>query len=292
MRRILLGLVLVAIAATGSAAIRVVTSLPDLADIVQRIGGDRVKVDCIVRGDQNPHFIEVKPSYMMKLRSADLFLTIGLELELWAPQLVDGSRNAALRVVDLSRGIEKMEVPARVDASLGDVHPFGNPHYWLDPRNMRVVCGEIVDALAQVEPAEEKFFRGNAEAWLRTLDGKIAEWEQTMKPLAGRKVITFHKSWSYFARWLGLVIADQVEPKPGIAPSPSHTAELINKIRQGGIKVIIVEPFYDASAPAKLADATGASVLRLATSVGGVPEATDYVAMMDYNVKTLREALR
>jgi len=277
---------------TGSATIRVVTSLPDLADITQRIGGDRVKVDCIVRGDQNPHFIEVKPSYMMKLRSADIFLTIGMELELWAPQLVDGSRNAALRVVDLSRGVEKLEVPSRVDASEGDVHRFGNPHYWLDPRNMRVLCGEIVAALAEVAPADENAFRANADAWLRILDGKIAEWEQTMKPLAGMKVITFHKSWSYFARWLGLAIVDQVEPKPGIQPSPSHTAELIREIRQGGIKVIIVEPFYDLSAPEKLAESTGASVLRLATSVGGVPEATDYLTLMDYNVKMLHAALR
>ena len=292
MRHILLGMVLVGAVATGPATIRVVASLPDLADITQRIGGDRVKVDYIVHGDQNPHFIEVKPSYMMKLRSADLFLTIGMELELWAPQLVDGSRNTALRVVDLSRGVQKLEVPASVDASQGDVHRFGNPHYWLDPRNMRVVCGEIVDALAQVAPADEGFFRANADAWLRSLDGKIAEWEELMKSLGGSRVVTFHKSWSYFARWLGLVIAEQVEPKPGIPPSPSHTASLINMIRQGGIKVIIVEPFYDASAPEKLARSTGASVLRLATSVGGVPEATDYVALMDYNVKALSAALR
>jgi ABC-type Zn uptake system ZnuABC Zn-binding protein ZnuA len=229
---------------------------------------------------------------MMKLRSADLFLTIGMELELWAPQLVDGSRNAALRVVDLSRAVEKLEIPTRVDASEGDVHRFGNPHYWLDPRNMRVVCGEIVKALADVSPGDEGYFRANAEAWLRSLDTKIAEWETIMKPLAGSKVVTFHKSWSYFARWLGLVIAEQVEPKPGIPPSPSHTASLISMIRQAGIKVIIVEPFYDTSAPEKLARSTGASVLRLATSVGGVPEATDYVALMDYNVKTLHGALR
>jgi zinc/manganese transport system substrate-binding protein len=285
-------LLLAGMAGTGSATIRVVTSLPDLADITRRIGGEKVQVDYIVRGDQNPHFIEVKPSYMMKLRSADLFLTIGMELELWAPQLVDGSRNAALQVVDLSRGIQKLEVPASVDASQGDVHRFGNPHYWLDPRNMRTVCGEIVDALAKVAPADERFFRANAEAWIKTLDGKIAEWESIMKPLAGRRVITFHKSWSYFAQWLGLTIADQVEPKPGIPPSPSHTAELIAKIRQGGIKVIIAEPFYDLSAPEKLAQATGASVVQLPTSVGGAPEAGDYIGLMDFDVKKLAVALQ
>jgi ABC-type Zn uptake system ZnuABC Zn-binding protein ZnuA len=288
----MLCLLLAGMAGTGSATVRVVTSLPDLADITRRIGGDRVQVDYIVRGDQNPHFIEVKPSYMMKLRSADLFFTIGMELELWAPQLVDGSRNAVLQVVDLSRGIQKLEVPASVDASQGDVHRFGNPHYWLDPRNMRIVCGEIVDALAKAAPADERFFRANAEAWIKTLNGKIAEWENTMKPFAGCKVITFHKSWSYFAQWLGLAVADQVEPKPGIPPSPSHTAELIARIRQGGIKVIIAEPFYDLSAPEKLAQATGASVLQLPTSVGGTPEATDYIALIDFDVKKLAETLR
>ncbi len=292
LRSLVLGVLLAGMTGAATATVRVVTSLPDLADITRKIGGEKVSVEYIVRGDQNPHFIEVKPSYMMKLRSADLFFTVGMELELWAPQLVDGSRNAALRVVDLSGPIQKLEVPARVDASQGDVHRFGNPHYWMDPRNMRAICGEIVDALAQVAPADEKYFRANAEGWLRTLDGKIAEWEGIMKPLAGAKVITYHKSWSYFARWLGVIVADQVEPKPGIAPTPSHTAELITAMRQQGIKVIIVEPCYDLSAPETLARATGATILRLPTSVGGVPQATDYLSMIDYNVKTLAAALR
>lgn len=292
MKPIVLGVVLAVLAGTASGAVRVVTSLPDLADVTRQIGRDKVSVDYIVRGDQNPHFIEVKPSYMMKLRSADLFLTIGMELELWAPQLLDGSRNAALHVVDLSGPIQKLEVPARVDASQGDVHRFGNPHYWMDPRNMRVICREIVDALSQVSPADENFFRANAESWLRTLDGKIAEWEQIMKPLAGSKLITYHRSWSYFARWLGLDVVDQVEPKPGIPPSPSHTANLISTIRQQRIKAIVVEPCYDLSAPEALARATGAAVLRLPTSVGGVPQATDYLSLIEYDVRTLAGALR
>ncbi len=292
MKAIVLGVVLAALAETASGTVRVVTSLPDLADVARQIGKEKVSVDFIVRGDQNPHFIEVKPSYMMKLRSADLFFIVGMELELWAPQLVDGSRNAALRVVDLSGPIQKLEVPARVDASQGDIHRFGNPHYWLDPRNMREICGEIVDALSQVSPADQNYFRANAEDWLRRLDAKIAEWEHLMKPLAGSKLITYHKSWSYFAHWLGLDVVDQVEPKPGIAPTPSHTADLISTIRQQGIKVIIVEPCYDLSAPETLARATGAAILRLPTSVGGVPQATDYISMIDYNVKTLAGALR
>jgi ABC-type Zn uptake system ZnuABC Zn-binding protein ZnuA len=270
----------------------VVTSLPDFADFVQQIGGDKVKVDFIVRGNQDPHFVEVKPSYMMKLKSADIFFIVGMELELWAPQLVDGSRNPNLNVVDLSRDIHKMEVPANVNASMGDVHRFGNPHYWLDPRNAKVIVDEIVDALAKASPGDQQFFRANADAYLKKLDGKIAEWQATMKPFAGSKIITFHKSWSYFANCFGLDIVAQVEPLPGIAPSPSHTADLIQLCRQGNIKAIVVEPFYDISAPEQIAQSTNAKVLRLATSVGGVDEAKDYISLMDYNISTLAAVLK
>ena len=278
--------------AAASPAVRVVTSLPELADLARQVGGEKVKVDFIVRGDQNPHFVEVKPSYMMKLKSADLFLTIGMDLEMWAPQIVDGSRNASLDVVDLSQGIRKLEVPAKVDASQGDVHKFGNPHYWLDPRNVRPMLDEIVAALAKASPGDEAEFRANSEAYAKKLDAKIAEWEALMKPFAGRKIVTFHKSWSYFAAWLGLEVAAQVEPKPGIAPSPGHTAELIALIRSAGIKAIVVEPFYDMAAPEQIGRSTGAKVLTLPTSLGGPDAPADYIALMDHDVRTLADALK
>ncbi len=274
------------------ATIRVVTTLPELADFTRQVGGDKVKVDAIVRGDQNPHFVEVKPSYMMKLKSADLLFMIGMDLEMWVPQIVDGSRNSSLVVVDLSKDIQKLEVPARVDASLGDVHRYGNPHYWLDPRNVRTILNEIVNALAGVSPGDEAYFRANADAYAKRLDAKIAEWQQQMKPFTGSKIITFHKSWSYFANWLGLVVADQVEPKPGIVPSPSHTADLITLVRQGGIKAIVVEPCYDLSAPEQIARASNAKVLTLPTSIGAVDGTNDYISLMEYNVRTLAGALR
>jgi ABC-type Zn uptake system ZnuABC Zn-binding protein ZnuA len=229
---------------------------------------------------------------MIKLKSADLFFMIGMDLELWAPQIIDGSRNASLTVVDLSKNIQKLEVPASVDASQGDVHRFGNPHYWLDPRNVRTIVRDIASALAAASPADEQVFRANAEAYLKRLDVSIHEWEQTMHPFAGAKIITFHTSWSYFARWLGLNVAGQVEPKPGIQPTPGHTAELLQLVRTAGIKAIVVEPFYDPSAAEQIARTGNARVIRLATSSGGVDEARDYIGLMSYNIRTLAEALR
>jgi zinc/manganese transport system substrate-binding protein len=291
-KMMIITLMILAMAGISEAAIKVVASLPDLADLARQVGGDKVSVESIVRGDQNPHFVEVKPSYMMKLKSADLFLTIGMELEMWAPQIVDGSRNASLTVVDLSRGVAKIEVPAKVDASQGDVHRYGNPHYWLDPRNVRPMMDEIVSALATVSPADEKMFRANADAYLQKLAGKIRSWEEMMKPFAGRKIVTFHKSWSYFAKWLGLEVVGEVEPKPGIAPSPSHSAELIALVRSAGIKAIVVEPFYDLSAPEQIARATGAKVVVLPTSPGGMEQVRDYIGLIDYDVSTLASVLK
>lgn len=289
-----LALVLMSLLAVyrADATIRVVTTLADLADFAQQVGGDRVQVDYIVKGDQNPHFVEVKPSYMMKLRSADVFLMIGMDLELWAQQLIDGSRNARLMVVDLSRPVAKLEVPGRVDASQGDVHRYGNPHYWLKPGNIPVLLAEIVTSLSGVSPDDEQYFRDRAASYAARLEKKRAEWEAAMKPFAGARIVTFHRSWTYFADWLGLTVADQVEPKPGLQPSPSHTAELIRLVREGNIKAIIVEPFYDTSAAEQIARSTGAKVIRLATSVGGVPQAADYISLMDYNISTLTGALK
>lgn len=292
MNNLLIFLLLFAFTVETNAAIKVVTTLPDLADFAQQVGGDKVKVDYIVRGNQNPHFVDVKPSYMLKLKSAAVFFMIGMELELWAQQIIDGSRNDRLEVVDLSRSIQKLEVPAKFDASQGDVHRFGNPHYWLDPRNVKIILEEIATTFAKISPADEQYFRTNAGAYLKKLSEKISQWEAMMKPFKGSNIITFHKSWPYFAAWLGLNVVDQVEPKPGIQPSPSHTAELIQKVRAGGIKAIVVEPFYDTSAPAQIARSGDARVLRLTTSVGGVDEAKDYISMMEYNITTLAAALQ
>jgi ABC-type Zn uptake system ZnuABC Zn-binding protein ZnuA len=286
-------LILLLLPVLSQAKVRIVTTLPDLADITQAIGGERVEVDYIVRGDQNPHFIEVKPSYMMKLKRADIFIIVGMELELWAPQIVDGSRNDQLEVLDLSSAaIEKLEVPTRVDRSQGDIHRFGNPHYWLDPRNIHLIAEEVLHALTRAAPDDEPYFRENMLAYLEALDTKIAQWEELMGTAAGSKVITFHRSWSYFAAWLNISVAEQVEPKPGIPPSPSHTAKLIDLVNEGEIKAIVVAPFYDLSAPEKISEETAARVIVLSTSVGGLDGTDTYISMMEYNIRTLHEALQ
>jgi ABC-type Zn uptake system ZnuABC Zn-binding protein ZnuA len=285
-------MVLVAAILPAHATINIVTSLPDLADFVRIVGGERVEVQSIVRGDQNPHYIEVKPSYMMKLRNARLFFIVGMDLEKWAQQIVDGSRNASLEVVDLSRRITKLEVPTRLDASEGDVHRFGNPHYWLDPRNVPIILDEVVAMLSKASPADAAAFKSNADAYVKRLEARTREWEEQMRLLKGRQILTFHRSWTYFAAWLNLTVAGQVEPKPGVPPSPSHTAAMIDLARKNGIKAIIVEPFYDTSAADQIAAATGAKVIRLSTSAGGVKDTGDYMATMDYNVSTLADALK
>jgi ABC-type Zn uptake system ZnuABC Zn-binding protein ZnuA len=280
-------------AAACSAKVKVVTSLSDLADFTKVIGGDRVQVDYLVRGSQNPHFIEVKPSYMMKLKSADLFITIGMQLEIWAPQIIDGSRNPNLIVVDCSKDVAKLEVPtAKVDASFGDVHPFGNPHYWLDPENVKPILKEIFENLSKASPDDREFFKKNMDDYLKKLDAKINEWSNLMKPFKGTKLVTYHTSFSYFANRFGLSVVGYVEPKPGIPPTPSHSAELMQMIRSSGVKIIGLEQFYEDNTPAQIAESTGAKLVRLSTSVGGVDGTDDYIRLMDYNVGAIVTAMK
>jgi zinc/manganese transport system substrate-binding protein len=275
------------------ANIKVIATLSDLAEFTKIVGGDRVDVESIVRGTQNPHFIEVKPSYMMKLKSADLFVMAGMQLEMWAPQIIDGSRNSRLRIVDCSKYVDKLEVPAgKADASLGDVHPFGNPHYWLDPENVKPILLAIMEGLASVSPNDRALFQANMDAYLKTLQTKISEWKKEMEPYKGAQFISYHTSFSYFAHRFGLIVAGYVEPRPGIPPTPSHISELIDLMRHANIKVIGLEQFYEDSAPQSVANAVGAKVVKLSTSVGGVRGTDTYTALIDYNVRMLSEALK
>jgi zinc/manganese transport system substrate-binding protein len=294
MKRIFYVLVLLSILMPGLyAKVKIVTSTSDLADLAKQIGGDRIQVDFIVKGTQNPHYIEIKPSYMLKLKSASLFIMIGMQLENWAQQIIDGSRNTNLVILDCSKNINKLEIPTyKVDASYGDVHPFGNPHYWLDPENAKIILQEILESLTQIDPSNYSYYKNNLDNYIDKLNSKISEWQNIMKPLSGKRIITYHSSFSYLLNRFGLQSAGYIEPKPGISPSPSHTAEIIKIIRDGNIKLIGVEQFYEQNTANKLASATGAKVVELCTSVGGMAGIDDYLSLIDYNVKALNMELK
>jgi len=268
--------------------IKVVTTTTVIYDLVKNIGGDQVEVEFLSRGDQDVHFLEVLPSYMMKLRSADIFFQIGLQLEMWAPQLVDGSRNSSLIIVYLSDVITPKEVPTtKVDASQGDVHPQGNPHYWLDPDNAKKIATKIYEELSNHSPGFDSYFKKNLENYLSKINKKINEWEGKMLQLKQKNIICFHSSWIYFTDRFGLDISGYVEPKPGIPPTPSHNAEIIRIIQQKKIKLILTDVFYSESAPKQIANATGVKVLKLPTQVYGLENIKSYIEMMDYIVNQI-----
>lgn len=264
------------------AQVNAVTTTSTIYDLVKEIGKEKVNVDYLCRGDQDPHFLEVKPSYMMKLRKADMLMKIGLGLEMWAQQLIDGSRNSNLEIVDLSNEISKKEVPTgKVDASQGDIHPYGNPHYWLDPENVKVMAKEIYDALSNKDSENSSFYKKNYEVYSKKLDAKISEWKNKMSTLKDQPIVFFHASWVYFADRFGIKIAGYVEPKPGITPTPSHNADIINLVKKNKITKIVMENYYSENAPKQISEKTGAKVIKVPVNVFGMDKIDSYIKMMD-----------
>jgi zinc/manganese transport system substrate-binding protein len=287
-----------ALAVPANAALHVVTSLPDLASLAAAIGGDRVETFALAKGYQDPHFVDAKPSFVLKLARADLLIVAGLELEIgYLPPLIDQSRNGRIQpggpgYLDASTGCEVLNRPTGVvTRAMGDVHPYGNPHYWTDPENGRVIARSIAARLAELDPAGKPSFDANLAAFEKRLAAKVDEWETRMAPFAGAKVITFHDSWPNFAKRFKLVVAGTVEPKPGIPPSPSHTLEIINLMITERIPAILVEPYFDSKTPDAIAAKAGATVVTLYPSVGGLPEIRDYFDLFDRDVAALVEAL-
>ena len=282
----------VALANPAGAKVRIVASTTDMASIAEMIGGDYVTVESICRGPADPHFVQLLPSYMIKVGRADLYLQVGMDLDYWANQIIDGSQNANLVIVDCSKNIDPMEVPrTRVDASMGDVHIQGNPHYWLAPNNGIPIAQAITEALQQVDPENASVYDAGFERFRSALEAKMEEWEAAAKALTGKEIVTYHNSWPYFARYFGVKVVDFVEPRPGIEPTPSHTAHLITLMNKRGIKIIGKEPYFSDRAPKNIARQTNAQVVDLPTSVGGVKEAKDYFALFDTLVGTLTKAL-
>jgi ABC-type Zn uptake system ZnuABC Zn-binding protein ZnuA len=327
-------MVLALVVSGGALAMNVVTTTTDLASIAREVGGDAVTVNSLQDGARDPHFLEAKPSYIMRARRADLWIRVGMELEIgYEPVIIDSARNPRIRPgmpghLDASEGILRLEVPTtKVDRSMGDVHPLGNPHYWLDPWNGRAVARSVRDSLTRLDPARGAEYDARCRAFERRLDeamfgaelvaalggdvlwraelssrldeelegkglaGKLGGWLGAMRPHRGSKIITYHRSWVYFTNRFGLEVVAELEPKPGIPPSPGHLAEVIERARSAGAALLLMEPFYERKGPEFVASRTGIRVVEAANSVGGQPEATDYVAMLDNVVQKAKAVL-
>jgi len=270
------------------------TSTEDLASLAREVGGDKIVADSIAKGYQDPHFVEPKPSFLLKLQKADLLAVVGLQLEIgWLPPLQTQSRNAKIQVggagyMDMSQYCKILEIPTgQVTRAMGDVHPLGNPHYWLDPDNGRRIAKAFADRFAQMDSADASYFQQRYADFDKRLTTAVQGWEAKMAPFKGRKVITYHRSWPNFCERFGLQVVDYVEPKPGIPPTPSHTLDLINTMKGQGIHAILVEPYFDLRTPNSIAEKTGGEVAVLLPSVGGVKQVTDYFQLFDYDIDLL-----
>jgi len=279
------------------AKLNIVTTTSDLAAIAQEVGGDEVDVTSIAKGYQDPHFVDAKPSYLLKLKKADLFIQVGLELEIgWAPPLLLNARNSKILpgnagFLDASDGCDILEKKMSVDRSQGDVHPFGNPHYWLDPENGRVMAKSIAKRLSELDPAHADVFKTNLAAFEDKLTNKEKEWAKMAASLKGGNVVFYHNSWSNFTKRFGLNAVGFVEIKPGVPPSPAHIQELSAQIKKDQVKAILVEPYFDTKLPDKIARETGARVLLIAPSVGAVAAVQSYTDLFDYDLKLLADAV-
>ena len=298
MKKCLFALSSFLLAAPVLATVHVVTSIQDFASIADSVGGKRVETFALSRGYQDPHFVEPKPSFVLKLSRADLLIVAGLELEVgYLPPLLDQSRNEKIRpgaagYLDASIGCDILERPTGVvTRAMGDVHPFGNPHYWLDPNNGRIIARAIAAKLTALDPSGAADYRTNLAAFEVKLAESEKRWDAMLAPYSGTEVVTYHNSWPNFLKRFHLKAAGYIEPKPGIPPSPSHTVEIINLMREKKVPVILMEPYFDEKTPKAVADQTGAALLRFIPSVGGVPTAKDYIALFDYDVKLLADAL-
>ena len=283
---------------TAAAQLKVVTSTTDLYDIAKAVGGNKITATHIGEGYQDPHFIEAKPSFVLQLRSADVWAFVGLDLEIgWMPLLLQGARNPKLKpgqpgYVDVSRVIPVLDMArGNVDRSQGDVHPLGNPHYWLDPENGRRIAKLFRETFSQLDAKNASVYSANEKAFTQRLDAAERTWQADLAKIKGQPVVAWHTSWRYFAGYTGMNIVGFMEPKPGVPPSPAHLAGLIQTMKQTGAKVIVMEPFYDRKTADFVASKTGAKVLVLPPSVGGTKGLNDYIQLMTNDVKQLAAAL-
>lgn len=286
-----------AAAAWGGGSLTVITTSTDLKALVEAVGGERVQVESLAPPLQDPHAVEVKPGQLAKLKAAQLLVRIGLDHEPWIPRVLSTVKDPRFvrgspNYLDTSKGIQLLQAETpRVRADRGaHLHGFGNTHYWLDPENARPITGAILDALMRLAPSDRSYFEANRKRFLDLLKSRLGRWLQAMAPFKGTKVVVVHETWPYFAQRFGLVVVGVVEPTPGVPPSPSYLAELIQKMREAGVKLLIAEPYSNSSIVSQVAERSGARAVTLIPSVGGDPEAPDYPSLFDLNLKRITEA--
>lgn len=299
MKTILLILsITVACAFTAHAKLNVVATLPDFGSLAREIGGDKIDIVVLAKATEDPHFVDARPSFVVSLRSADVLIDGGAELEIgWLPPLLQNARNPKIEVgkpgrVQASQGIRLMNVPTNVTRAAGDVHALGNPHFMSDPIIAKAVAQHIAQSFSAVDAANATFYDGNYKKFEATINAKLQGWGAAMLPFKGQHVVAYHDSWPYFAHRFGINIDIFLEPKPGIPPSPSHLTEVIAQIKAQHVKAIIVEPYHDRRIAEKVASATGAKVVEFSQFPGGIPGTDSYVKLIDTLVSRLADALK
>ena len=281
--------------ATGQ--LRVVATTPDLASVAREIGGDKVNVAALAKPTEDPHFVDAKPSFIVTLNRADALVEGGAELELgWLPPLLENSRNSKIaagapgRVV-ASEGIRLLEIPTSFDRSKGDIHSLGNPHFMIDPADAKIVARNIATHFAAVDPKNASAYNANLAKFNSRMDAKLADWQKQLAPYRGAKIVTYHRDFVYFAQRFGLSIVDELEPKPGIAPSPAHLAQVIGEMRANNVKVILVQPFQNRKTAETVARQTGAAVVDAPQQPGAARNTSSYFDNMDNLVRSIAAAL-
>ncbi|MGC9964989.1 MAG: metal ABC transporter substrate-binding protein [Syntrophobacteraceae bacterium] len=276
-----------------AAKINVVTTLTDMADFAREVGGDLVDVRSLATGVEDTHGVPMKPSFVPIMNKADLLILVGFGCEhAFLPALIEASKNPRIQVgkpgyVDCSKSVVPKDVPKSTDHYQGDVHPYGNPHYMLDPVMAKIAVGHIYKALVEFAPQHQAEFTRNRDAYLAKLDAKIAEWKKEAIPLKGVKFVSYHEHWPYFADRFGMVYFGTIELKPGIDPTPRHIEELIASMKTDHVSIVLREPQFPEKVPRRIAEQTGATLVTLPIMPGGVPNTETYIKMMDYIIQTL-----
>lgn len=298
MKRILLMLCALTIASTVHAKVKIVTTTTDYADLARQIGGDAVEVHSVMKGPENVHNVMARPTAMLKLNQADLFVHGGLDVEPWRDNLLKGARNPHVMPgkpgnVDMSAGVELLDVPTgKIDRSGGDVHAFGNPHYQLSPAAAMRMTATLARAMAFADAGNADRYRENATTLINDLADTHNALRDELKPYAGLKIVTFHPAWGYFAESFGLTIAGTIEPKPGITPSPAQVRSLVERMKAENVKVVIVETYSDQNLAESVAERAGATLIRLPDHVLGTPEADSYQNLFRHNIRKLIETAK